>query len=68
MTIVEALRISKETGEAFMRKSGGGWVAWDEEWTYKFTADDMIADDWVTASEAVSTITGGKWEFVDVIK
>lgn len=61
MSIVEALKKSKETGESFTRTSGGGWISWDADWTYKLSGEDLIADDWEPAVELISRITGGKW-------
>lgn len=53
MTIVEALKISKERGTTFRRASGGGWIRYDPKtpnWVYKFNYEDLVADDWEPAS------------------
>jgi hypothetical protein len=58
MTIVEALRISKETGRAFTRK-GSQFVQWDPRWKYKFTGDELLADDWEDVATAVPNLSKG---------
>lgn len=63
MTIVEALKESRESGQSYMRvKGGGGFVKWDPNWTYKFEAEDLIADDWESVETGIPALTGGRWE------
>ena len=50
MTIVEALKRSKETGGAYTR-NGSMWVKWKDEYCYKFDAQELIADDWTEIGE-----------------
>ena len=61
MNIVEALRKSKVDGRQYSRMSGGGWVAWDPDHTYRIEAEDMVADDWVTSAELIQSVTKGRW-------
>jgi hypothetical protein len=65
MTITDALRRSKETGESFSRSSPGGYSGWIRYWPeWKFdclATEDIMADDWVTSKEHIETITHGKW-------
>ena len=53
MNLVEALRDSKETGRTYVRASdlGSGWLKWYEPWEYKFSNDDILADDWIPLRE-----------------
>lgn len=47
MTLRDALLKSKETGKDICRECGdGGWATWKEGWVYKFTGEDILADDW----------------------
>jgi hypothetical protein len=60
MTILEALKRSRMTGQTFMRvKGGGGFVSWSwsPDFVYKFRTEDLIADDW----EAVRLNTPVTW-------
>ncbi len=63
MTIVEALRRSKETGESFQREANtgyGGWIRYDPEWEYcTLSAEDLTADDWVPSKEFSEKLTKG---------
>jgi len=51
MTIVEALKRSKETGESFCSDYFIGWIKWKDDWTYRIPAEAMIADDWEVIKE-----------------
>lgn len=44
MTITEAMRESRKTGQAYCR--GGGWIRWHDPWTYELSGEDLVADDW----------------------
>ena len=44
MNVVEALRISKETGIAFSQP-GAGWIKWDENHEYKIPARAIVSDE-----------------------
>lgn len=48
MNIVEAMMASKDHPDhpSFSRRSGGGYIRWDLDWTYRVDAEDLIADDW----------------------
>lgn len=65
MTIVEALKRSKETGQSFTR--GGstgyeGWISYHEGWVFKdLTTEDLMADDWEESSAVIERITKGRW-------
>ena len=51
VTISRALQISKATGATFVSR---GWAKYDENHTYRFSAEAMVADDWepLTARDA----------------
>jgi hypothetical protein len=55
VTLREALLISRQTGQDFQRDDNvrgyGGWVRWDKNWTYRFSAEDLVADDWQPLSK-----------------
>ena len=69
MTIIEALEKSKETGETFSRNSAdgyGGWIRYNEDHYYsELSANDLMADDWITSKEHIEKITGGKWTLAE---
>lgn len=46
LTISEAMRRSKETGAAYTRPGACYWIKWSHNWTYRVSADDLIANDW----------------------
>jgi hypothetical protein len=49
MNIKQALEFSKQTGRSLHRTVRDGWPGWikyDEKWTYKLSAVDLMADDW----------------------
>ncbi len=56
MNLPEALKESKrrfEQGEGrdgdgpiYVSGSFGGWIAWSPGWLYKFTYNELVADDW----------------------
>ena len=46
LTITEALRRSKETGEYYSRPNCSSWLKYDPNWLYTLTAEDLIANDW----------------------
>ena len=55
MTIIEALQFCKATGRAVCRPgSMSTHVKWDLDWTYKFSGDDILADDWEDAETYMS--------------
>lgn len=63
MTIIEALKESKESGTTYMRvHGGGGFVRWVENYTYKFDTEDLLADDWEPVESGIPKLTGGRWE------
>lgn len=55
MTISEAMKLSKETGQAFCR--GGGWSSYKETFLYEFNADDIMADDFEMLGSAGASDT-----------
>jgi hypothetical protein len=66
LTIIEALKLSRENGRTYSRrpKSGSyvGWIAWDDDHEYYgLSAEDLIAEDWQDSAQTVSEITGGRW-------
>lgn len=62
MTLRDALLESKRTGEVFMRIKFSGWfISWHDEAIYKFSADDIVADDWVSVGEGIPKLTDGRW-------
>jgi hypothetical protein len=64
MTIIEVLTESKASGgkKAFMRPNcSGGFVRWVDGFTYEFTADDLMADDWEDVGSGIPKLTGGRW-------
>jgi hypothetical protein len=66
MTIVEALKESKESGTTYMRvHGGGGFVRWVAGYVYKFKADDLLADDWEPSETGIPKLTGGRWGAAD---
>lgn len=46
MTVIEALKRSKENGIAYSRAAGSCWVRWLKDWTYELDVEDLLADDW----------------------
>ena len=47
MNIGDALKKSKEEGGAFSRRIGRAWIAWwSEDFEYRLTYDDLVANDW----------------------
>jgi len=60
MTILEALRLSKETGRSFTR-TRSKFVQWDPAWTYRFTGEELLADDWEDVETFIPKLTGGCW-------
>lgn len=68
MTIIEALRASRETGEAYARPPGVsagwiGWIKWDDKHRYHgLSAHDLVADDWIPDSEYIPLLTKGRWK------
>jgi hypothetical protein len=66
VTVVEALKESKESGTTYMRvRGGGGFVRWVEGFVYEFEADDLIADDWEPVETGIPKLTGGRWGAAD---
>ena len=62
MTIIEALKESKESGKSYMRACGsGGFARWAEGYTYKLDTEDLLADDWEPMETGISKLTGGRW-------
>ena len=62
MTVIEALKESRESGISYMRVSGGGgFVRWVDGYMYKFAAEDLIADDWEPVDTGIPKLTGGRW-------
>jgi hypothetical protein len=49
VTLSEALKLSRLNGRAFQRPGVPfrGWVRYDAEHTYEFSAADLMADDWI---------------------
>lgn len=64
MTIIEALKISKETGRSFTRK-GSFFTKWDPDWTYKLTGEELLADDWEDVETFIPKLTSGCWGAAD---
>lgn len=63
MTIVEALKESKESGNSYMRvNGGGGFVRWVAGHVYEFEAEDLIADDWESVETGIPKLTGGRYD------
>lgn len=63
MTIIEALKESKESGKTYMRvNGGGGFCSYDPEGVYEFDVDDLLADDWESVETGISKLTDGRWE------
>lgn len=63
MTIIEALRISRESGGklTFMRVRGcGGFCRWVDGFTYHLDGEDLIADDWENVETGIPKLTGGR--------
>lgn len=65
MNFCEALGISKanargeKKGPAFARPMaivGTEWCRWQEGWTYKIVAEDLLADDWAFFEPVVTPI------------
>ena len=66
MTIVEALKESKESGKSYMRvDGGGGFVTWVAGYVYEFEAEDLIADDWELVETGIPKLTGGRYDAAD---
>jgi hypothetical protein len=66
VTIIEALKESKESGRSYMRvRGGGGFVRWVDGFVYEFEADDLIADDWEPVETGIPKLTNGRWEAAD---
>jgi len=62
VTLRDVLLESRTNGRTFMRPSGsGGFVTWCDETVYEFTAEDMVADDWVTVEIGIPLLTGGRF-------
>lgn len=58
MTIIEALRRSKETGRTYARpKSGGGFCRYVANFTYELKVDDLLADDWECLASGLPNAT-----------
>ncbi len=70
MTIIEALKRSKETGESFMRESPGlggwhGWIAYSYPATrYELSFEDLVAEDWITTADKMQMLSGGRYELL----
>lgn len=63
MTIVEALKESKESGTTYMRvRGGGGFIRWEVGCEYVLEAEDLIADDWQSVETGIPELTGGAYE------
>ena len=66
MTIIEALKRSRRTGQTFMRvKGGGGFVNWSPDFVYKFHAEDLVADDWEGVDTGIPRLTSDRWKSSD---
>lgn len=61
MTLLEALRSSKETGRMFTR-DGSAFTKYDADWTYELTADEILADDWEDVETYIPRLTNGRYE------
>lgn len=63
MTIIEALKESKESGKSYMRvKGGGGFCRYEPDFLYEFETDDLLADDWECVDTGIPKLTDGRWE------
>jgi hypothetical protein len=63
MTVIEALKLSRENGHSYMRvRGGGGFVSWCDGYTYQFEAEDLVADDWEDVETGIPKLTGGRWQ------
>lgn len=66
MTLREALLDSKKTGKTYMSvEHSGGFVSWDDETMYKFSAEQLVADDWESVQTGIPKLTNGRWGAVD---
>lgn len=66
MTLLEALLVSRENGSTYMRVGGGGgFVRWDDQTVYRFTATDLVADDWENVETGIPKLTKGRWGAVE---
>jgi hypothetical protein len=64
VTIIEALKISKETGRSFARH-GSSFTKWDPDWTYELTGEELLANDWEDVETFIPKLTGGRWGAAD---
>ena len=51
MNITEAMRKSQRSGRDYCRESigtGAGWLSYDADRSYSLTADDLLAEDWIS--------------------
>lgn len=60
MTLIEAMKWSKETGGSFSRY-GSMFCTWGETFVYEFTAEEILADDWEDVRTYIPKLTGGRW-------
>lgn len=63
MTIIEALRLSKESNgrRAYMRPSAsGGFCRWVDGFSYRLAGIDLLADDWEDMETGIQKWTGAK--------
>ena len=65
MTIVEALKESRESGRTYSRASHEGYVGWIKfHATHKYhglSSGDLMADDWIPTREMIEQLTKGRW-------
>ena len=46
MNIQEAIKRSRLSGGKASYSRGGGWIKFQEGWTYKLSASDLESDNW----------------------
>lgn len=60
MTLLEAMTWSKDTGGSFSR-NGSTFCSWVAGYTYRLTAEEILADDWEDVATYIPRLTNGRW-------
>lgn len=64
MNIIEAMEWSRENGLSVSR-SGCGWIRYGDNFMFRLSGLDLLANDWRPTAEYIEQLTGGKFEHVE---
>lgn len=69
MNIVQALEWSRKSGLSVSRtncEGFPGWIRYGDDFVFKLSGRDMLAEDWEPSANVIAEITNGQWEYVEV--